>query len=505
MIALWKYVRGPHLFLCLACALVAIPWLNPYARGPSPEVWTSLISVSSASFLYLLRQRLDARAIAAGWLVAATISALLGLLQYFVMADNFGIWVAKTNPGTAFANLRQPNQFATLTSIGLIALIGWLTLSQRKHHVPAWAKYLALLLALGNGASGSRTGLLQWVFILILVAWWGWREHRGVVGVAFQALLFYALAAVALPWLLEFTTNVAWAGLWERFGQRPTCASRLVLWSNVLTLISEKPWFGWGWGELKYAHFVTLYPGTRFCDVLGNAHNLPLHLAVELGIPLAALLFGGFVAWVWGQRPWAEKNPSRQLAWSVIGVILLHSMLEYPLWYGPFQLAFGLSLWILFTSERKAAARQAEHMGATVIAPLMMILTCVYVAWDYHRISQIYRAPPERTMTYREDTLHKIRGSWLFRKQVQFAELSMTPLMEQNAQWTFDLAKKMLHFSPEPRVVQKVIESALILGQKDEIRLQLARYRAAFPLEYQRWRSANIQSTPEMFELESPP
>lgn len=35
---------------------------------------------------------------------------------------------------------------------------------------------------------------------------------------------------------------------------------------------------------------MTLFPGERFCVLLDNAHNLPLHLAVELGVPVAALL-----------------------------------------------------------------------------------------------------------------------------------------------------------------------------------------------------------------------
>ena len=48
---------------------------------------------------------------------------------------------------------------------------------------------------------------------------------------------------------------------------------------------ASSPWLGWGWGELDYAHYATLYDGPRFCDILDNAHNLPLHLAVELGIP----------------------------------------------------------------------------------------------------------------------------------------------------------------------------------------------------------------------------
>ena len=35
------------------------------------------------------------------------------------------------------------------------------------------------------------------------------------------------------------------------------------------------------------------------------------------------------------------------VAWSVLALILMHSLVEYPLWYGPFQMAFGLALGLL--------------------------------------------------------------------------------------------------------------------------------------------------------------
>src|SRR5665811_2179347 len=90
------------------------------------------------------------------------------------------------------------------------------------------------------------------------------------------------------------------------------------------------------------------YPGARFCEILDNAHNLPLHLVVELGLPLAVLVCGAGLWLVWRQRPWRERDATRQMAWAVLALILLHSLLEYPLWYGPFQVAFGLSLWLLW-------------------------------------------------------------------------------------------------------------------------------------------------------------
>ena len=55
---------------------------------------------------------------------------------------------------------------------------------------------------------------------------------------------------------------------------------------------------------------MTLYPSARFCDILDNAHNLPLHLAVELGLP-AALLLCGTALWLTLQRkPWREADIS---------------------------------------------------------------------------------------------------------------------------------------------------------------------------------------------------
>ena len=54
------------------------------------------------------------RAIAGAWLVAALISAAIGLVQYFGDSAALTPWVNGTELGEAYGNLRQRNQFATL-------------------------------------------------------------------------------------------------------------------------------------------------------------------------------------------------------------------------------------------------------------------------------------------------------------------------------------------------------------------------------------------------------
>ncbi len=499
--------------------LLALPWLNPFAPGPSPAVVPWLASLAAASGLLLLASVRSrhvanqtsfaqrwARPVAQAWLLAALISSVIGLLQYFGLTAALEPLVNRTSwPGEAFANLRQRNQFASLTNIALAALIWWVAKLSAAVTVDGqiaprtrwWVTFAAALLAVGNAASASRTGALQLALVCALYAvWGGWRQPL-VRRVLVVALLAYGLASLALPWVAGFD-------LWQhgmaarlRTGEE-ACASRLVLWSNVLHLIAQKPWLGWGWGELDYAHYTTLYNGLRFCDILDNAHNLPLQLAVELGVPFAVLVCGGFMWWALKQKPWRERDTTRQLAWSVMAVILLHSMLEYPLWYGPFQMAFGLCALMLWRQKQPLEAenslKEASNSPLALIiqaqAAIFLIAITAYAAWDYHRISQIYLQPESRDAVYREGTLEKIRESRLFADQVRFAELILTPLTPANAAWTFNTASALLHFSPEPRVIEKAIESAVMLGRDDEALAQLARYRAAFPKEHARWAQA---------------
>ena len=496
-----------------AVMLMVLPWLNPFAPGPSPAVVPLLFSWICGAILLIVvgvwaPQNLSgslARTMAMAWLVAGLLSGVIGLLQYFGAAGSLSPWVNQTRFGEAFANLRQRNQFATLTSIALAALV-WVAhqcrlpnefakLSSRRM---AWLVMAAgCLLAVGNAVSSSRTGLLQLLLLCGLWIVWGDWSLAWLKRLLLVLLVAYVSAMFAAPFIagLELSTHGALA----RMGSDEPCASRLVLWSNVLHLIAQKPWLGWGWGELDYAHFITLYNGPRFCDILDNAHNLPLHLAVELGVPAALLICGGFLWWAVRQKPWAERDRTRQMAWAVMAVILLHSMLEYPLWYGPFQMAFGACVMLLWRekhpAERKNNSKKASNWPLARVlwtqAAIISIAFIGYAAWDYHRISQIYLPPESRAAAYRTDTLDKIRSSWLFADQVQFAELLTTPLTLANAVWTFNAAGHLLHYSPEPRVVEKLIESAVMLGKEDDALAYLARYQAAFPAEYEKWSKAN--------------
>ena len=489
--------------------LLVAPWLNPFTSGPNAAVLPFLFGWACTGVALLWwaavpqtpQQRF--RTVALAWLIAASVSAVLGLLQYFDVSQQWGPWVNQPGPGEAFGNLRQRNQFATLCSMGLASLGWWVyqpdSFARRHRAGVLAAAALATVLVAGVAASGSRTGLLQIVVLAALGVCWS-RGAKGSSGPTWSGLLLFA-AALAVYVLAALVLH-HWAGVehgaLERWPESSAqCNSRLNLWRNVLYLIAQKPLWGWGWGELGYAHFITLYDapwaGLRFCELLDNAHNLPLQLAVELGVPVALLLCGAVVAWVWCRRPLQEKSSERQLAWAVLAVIGVHSLLEYPLWYAQFQVAALSCVWALYTLGHEPADENGLQAGANhwglpaLVAGLLIALACGVAGWAYWRVSQPYLPPEARAPQFRQQSWAQLREVCLFSSQVDFAQLAVTPVTPANAAYMQTLATDLLHFSAEPMVVQKLLQSAQLQGNAADVAFYAPRFAAAYPAEYANW------------------
>ena len=415
----------------------------------------------------------------AAWLLAALVSSVLAILQYLNMARELAPWVNQPHIGDAFANLRQRNQFASLTSIGLVALLGMVAEERnisKRYLVTAWSA-LALLAA-GLACSVSRTGAVQWLVVFALAMLWAWKKrkhtHRALMYLVIGAPLLVILWSLVLPWVALQLNGVTGASLLLRVaGQAQDyapCGGRRVLWTNALQMISQHPWQGWGLGETDFAHYSTDYHSERFCDLLDNAHNLPLHLALEFGIPFALLCCVLAVHWIHKKAKLYALTNVQCIAFAMLLVIGLHSMLEYPLWYGPFQIALGLALG-LWAEQAQSEPVEADPFSGTrqQIFPNLvcgaLFLGCLFVAWDYNRVAQIYRQPEMRDAAYRDNPMQAASQTWLFKNQVDFARLMTQSIKQENAQETYELAMRVLHYSPEPRVVERAVESLRLLGR----------------------------------------
>ena len=99
--------------------------------------------------------------------------------------------------------------------------------------------------------------------------------------------------------------------------------------------------------------------------------------------------------------------------------------------------------------------------------------------------------PDKRAPAYRDDTYAKVLDAWFFGGHVDFAVFSVTPVTEQTAPHLLELGERLLHFSPEAKVVAKMLDAALVLQREDKLIFYAPRFAAAFPKDYLRWRQVH--------------
>lgn len=470
--------RIQHVWLVL---LLVWPWVQPFSSTPLPNVWPWLTSWTCLALALLMWQRLCVAIVVQSWAVAAVLSSAMGLVQFWGQAEFFApLLHVPAYLGDAMGNLRQRNQLASLLAMGMLAVLIWRALGLSIAH----SLWMLALLAMGMAATASRTGLLQLVFIGLWMV-----LHRsapkGREALVLTAFMWgmYALGSWFLPALLEQVSGQATDNAMARMGALGGCGSRQALWANVLHLVAEHPLGGWGWDQLRYAHYITEYPSLRFCDMLGNAHNLPLHIAFVWGVPVAVLASLAVWVWVVRARPWHHQGAGSQLAWGVFGVLALHSLLEYPLWYGPFQVALLLCLWLMRGRVWQVLQVRARVMGLG----LVLLGVLAFVAYDHAQVRQIYLPAAQRYSVWRDTALQVAQRSWLFRGTAVFAQVTTTPVHAGNARAMLEASLEAMYTSPEPRVIEKLLDSARLLGEDALYEAHKKHFQRVYPQAYLAW------------------
>jgi O-antigen ligase len=219
------------------------------------------------------------------WLIAGLLSVAIGIVQVFAPSLPDGDWIARSGfPGRAVGNLRQPNHLSSLLLWSAIAIV-WLAESGALARRLAQALYA--LMVFGIVLSASRTGM---VGVLLLALWGGLdrRLSRGSRGLLMLSPVIYALAWGGLALWAQVGHHIF--GAEERLASEgDISSSRFGIWTNTLALIAQQPWFGVGFGNFNFAWTLTPFPH-RPVAFFDHRHNLPQQFAVELGLPLAALL-----------------------------------------------------------------------------------------------------------------------------------------------------------------------------------------------------------------------
>lgn len=351
------------------------------------------------------------QAVCVAMVLAGVVSVGVALIQVFAPSLADGDWIARSStPGRAGGNLRQANHLSSLLLWAMASLV-WLheTVAERQA-LPQLKQYrviAALLMALllfGDVLTVSRTGA---VCVVLLALWGVVDKHLSRFSrvLLWLAPLFYALCWLGMNEWAQAGSQAFAGG--TQLQRSDLSSSRFGIWANTFELIKQNPWFGVGWGEFNFAWSLTPFPG-RPVAFFDHTHNLPLNLLVELGIPLGTLVLV-LLAWsLWKAFVACRITPQPEsmmvrTALVMVLMMVVHSMLEYPLWYAYFLLptAFALGICLGHSTPRDetdhAVPASPRLRLALIVASVALMAGTVFSVFDYLRVTRIFTVDDDDT------------------------------------------------------------------------------------------------------------
>lgn len=267
--------------------------------------------------------------------MAAIVSMGIAFHQWLDLGK-LAIFVIGLEPGArVYANLAQPNHFATLLLLGLTGL---LFLFEARKIQATVAMGAALLLALGLVMTGSRSVLLAWAWLLVLY-----------VPLRKRCQLRISASAIGLVAVFYFAVAFAWPAInqWLLLGDdarsianRLAPGIRTIYWQSMTEAVSRAPWQGYGWAQIAAAQQATALAFPPTYTFFESAHNLFLDLVLWNGLPIGLVVTLLVTMWFL----WQYRIVCDSLSWCLLlgtGFVFSHAMVELPLYYAYFLLPVG--------------------------------------------------------------------------------------------------------------------------------------------------------------------
>lgn len=312
----WNWKISLNILLCISILILAHPW-------PSSKLVLILCYIGLFPLVVScsIQSSLCATTLSKTVAISSVILALLGFILYFGGASLNAVGITAPLKEGMSSILGQRNLLANYLFCGVLSCL-WLI--ERKESKRWLVLSGLLLLVISLFMTGSRTVLLYLVLLIVLkrTALNIWHIFAVCIVLVLTFLLMQQLSIVTRQeTLLNISHNPRW-----------------IMANHSLETFWRNPIFGQGLGEFAYGMWensTTIITGVPFIE--RHAHNLLLHILAECGI--FGILVMGYCTFLWVSL---VKKETPWIFWGIIGVQLIHSMVEFPLWYAQWLCLFGI-------------------------------------------------------------------------------------------------------------------------------------------------------------------
>jgi O-antigen ligase len=364
-----------------------LPWM-PISVAPHATALAALsMIVPIAIFLGTVQLGFEERSRLSLVIIAVGLfSVLLGLTQVAQGPESALRFFKISNTTEAVGFFANRNHFAALLySVTLLAAAWAVNALGSAGGAPTERYDAAAIIALvasftvmvmlvaAQAVARSRAGLGLTIVALLGTLVLAFTDRRGASGVTPAKVLAAAIGLAAL-----FATQFALYRIMERFALDPLQDSRLPFATTTIEAAWSFMPFGSGMGTFAPVYATFEKPQDILMNAYVNrAHNDVLEIWLELGVAGIALMLV-FLGWyavrsiaVWRQTAFGPSQIDTLLARSatlIVGLLIAHSVVDYPLRTGAMMAVFAFACALLteppgarrHTAESKAGVRGVE-------------------------------------------------------------------------------------------------------------------------------------------------
>ncbi|MEM5314057.1 Wzy polymerase domain-containing protein [Paraburkholderia sp. JHI869] len=249
--------------------------------------------------------------------------------------------------------------------------------------------------------SGRKGGARAWIIPVVLV------------------LIFFGMNAYVRWANIHYGLDLAQSAA-ERMKDASQIAPRLALWRYGWTMFKSHPVLGVGWGDFPM-HQFELARSLGGVEIANNAHDIFLDLLAKTGLVGLAIVVIGLVAWfVRGLR--VPHTAERVFGFMLIGVLVMHALVEYPQQYMFFLLPAMFVFGLLETKPLRVVPSRVS-LGVYAVVAFGGVAALYPVLRDYNRAEVLYYGQhPARD--YGDDP-SRLFGAW--------GDYGMATLLPMNA------------------------------------------------------------------------
>ncbi|WP_309045399.1 PglL family O-oligosaccharyltransferase [Marinobacter sediminicola] len=458
------------------------------------------ISLSAAELRSIYGKEFVVGRFASFLLLASMLCGLVGLLRYYGVLRHVIPLIAEDGD-RLLGSLGQPNLTAVLLAIGFSALV---FLKYQTSLIKGSWYYGALLFLIYCGTlTGSRT----W-FVVMFAVFLVWGAHcfkfcsdsnNGNARLQqrfWPSLLISFCLFLGAIWGAPVFDNLVSKHLIDTgyvnrvsaetmYKQREMVGSsgRVAEWRKVqsINVTSNEFWVGYGAG--RYGVFSNEVAVKKHLQgngaIWNNAHNIFINFFIEFGV-VGMLFILACCLYIARMVFRAEMSVTNSFLVSIIGVLGLHSLVEFSLWSLPFLSVFVISVSLLDKSFLIKFSDFKVKRGIVVLCLIVFLPLGGYVGRDALTVIGImYKQNPDSNDRFALDDVR--RSSIIGDKAASVLILKFQPPISGMSNALAQM-RKLADWRPEPLFVLRKSSLLAATGQYEEACLAITHMIKLYPI-----------------------